>query len=509
MDAPEPPAFRAALRDAIHAPPNRLSVIADSHRQCRYPEVPEFLAAIQRHIADCGARPGDCLTLELANSVPSALTVLACLDAGYSVMLMPIEGLGARAVGSEFPAPRFARSIVTVRDGLRAAACDLAAPSTYLDVRPNSHYDVTAAQNERRARIYLRTSGSLGAPKLVVRSHARFLTNVRHARERLGLDSSHRVALPIPIFHGFGLGPAFLGCLLGGASIDLLERTNLPRYLDRERVFEPNVAFVTPSFCEILVRGRRAPRPYAFMVTGGDRIGRTTFFRSEEMHGPLINAYGGTEMGFVFSGDLRMSAESRFRTVGRPLPGVTFRFVQGVGTSAHSAVGALQIQYLHGFEGYVDLNGVALQPEGAFDGNWYCTGDAARLDPDGMLEVLGRSDLSVNRNGLLLTFADVEAVLREVEGIEDVGVAAGPDSIRGRLLVAFCVLERGVKNSNAQLRAQCAKRAPAFAVPDLIRVVSELPRLASGKIDRSELVRMARLEGLDSASTPIASDTLA
>lgn len=56
--------------------------------------------------------------------------------------------------------------------------------------------------------------------------------------------------------------------------------------------------------------------PYEFTVTGGDRIGRSTFFRSEELHGPLINAYGSTEMGFVFCGDLGLPAELRFRTVG-------------------------------------------------------------------------------------------------------------------------------------------------------------------------------------------------
>jgi acyl-coenzyme A synthetase/AMP-(fatty) acid ligase len=480
-------------RDALHSPANRASIIADAQQECGYPQIPALIAAIQEYLAQCGIQAGDCLTLELMNSVPCALTMLACMDAGYSIMAMPIEGHGARAVGSQFPTARFARWIVTLKDGLRAGPRDLRTPSTYVEVRTNSEYDTNAHRPNHDPRLYLRTSGSLGATKLVARLQSRFFANVCDARERLRLGPSHRVVLPIPIFHAFGLGPAFLGSLLGGASIDLQDRSNLLHYLERERQFKPNVAFVTPSFCEILVRGRRAPRRYEFMVTGGDRISRATFFRSEELHGPLINAYGSTEMGFIFSGDIDMPAELRFCTVGRPLPGVRIRIVERP-DSSDPAVGSLQIRYPHGFEGYVDLDGQALRPDAAYDQDWYCSGDLAKQGLDGTLEVLGRSDLSVNRNGLLLAFADLESVLRDVAGIEEAGVAAGPDSIRGRKIVAFCALRSGTERSEAQLRADLSSRVPPFAVPDRIRVVPQLPRLPNGKIDRRQLSAWAQME---------------
>ena len=482
------------MTDATSSAVNRGSVLVDAQHRCRYPDIPDYLAAIDRYLTERGVLADECITLELANSVPAALTVLAVLASGRSVMLMPIDGRGARTVGTEYRGPRFARTIVTVRIGARAGS-DLGAPATYLDVRRNADYDATTASKLRPERIYLRTSGSLGAPKLAACSHERFLRNVQHARERLRFTPAHRVALPTPIFHSFGLGPAFLGCFLSGASIDVQDRANLLRYFEREQAFDPNVAFVTPSFAEILVRGRRARRAYEFMVTGGDRIGRSTFFRSEELHGPLINAYGSTEMGFIFSGDLGMSSEQRFTTVGRPLPGVSFRIVQGSAAPADASVGALQIKHDFGFEGYVDLDGEPLRPAGAFDGDWYCSGDLARAGSDGTLEVLGRSDLSVNRNGLLLTFADVEARFREIDGVNEVAVAAGPESIRGRVLVAFCVLRRGAEQTEEQLRAEYAKRAPAFAVPEQVRIVNELPKLQSGKIDRGSLAARAAFGG--------------
>lgn len=487
-------AFRGPLADTAACAANHNSILVDAQHRCRYPDIPDYMAAIDGYLAQCGVLPDECITLELANSVPAALTVLTVLASGRSVMLTPIEGRGARAVGTAFRGPRFSRTIASVRIGARSG-CDLGVPATYLDVRRNADYDAAAASKLLPERIYLRTSGSLGAPKLAACSHERFLRNVQHAVERLRFNPAHRVALPTPIFHSFGLGPALLGCFLAGASIDVQDRANLLRYFEREQAFDPNVAFVTPSFAEILVRGRRARRAYEFMVTGGDRIGRSTFFRSEELHGPLINAYGSTEMGFIFSGDLSMSSELRFATVGRPLPGVSFRIVQDAAVPPDTFVGALQIKHDFGFEGYVDLDGEPLRPAGAFDGDWYCSGDLAKSGPNGTVEVLGRSDLSVNRNGLLLTFADVEARFREIDGVNEVAVAAGPDSIRGRLLVAFCVLRRGAEQTEEQLRAEYAKRAPAFAVPERVRIVSELPKLQSGKIDRASLAARAAFGG--------------
>ena len=496
---PRQPPSHPVLREAIQSPANRASVIADAHHECGYPEVAGLLEGVQQHFVDCGVRPAECLTLELTNSVPSALAVLAALDGGYSVMPMPIEGHGARAAGSHFPAPRFSRWIVAEKEGLEAGARELGTPASYLDVRPNPQYADTACRPDAGPRLYLRTSGSLGGPKLVVRPQSRSFANVCDARERLRLGPSHRVALPIPIFHAFGLGPAFLASVIGGASIDLQDRSNLFYYLERERRFNPNVAFVTPSFCEILVRGRRSPRRYEFMVTGGDRIGRSTFFRSEEIHGPLINGYGCTEMGFIFSGDVDMPAELRFRTVGRPLPGVRVRIVERPDGS-DPAVGSLQVQYPNGFEGYVDLDGRPLRIETAFDEGWYCSADLAKPGPDDTIEILGRSDLSVNRNGMLVTFADIESALREVDGIAEAGIAAGAASIRGRELVAFCALRRGGEQTEAELRSRLSSRVPPFAVPERIRFVPTLPKLPNGKIDRRQLAAWAVAETRAAAS---------
>lgn len=485
--------FRRMINEVLKQPSMKSSCLEDAGSHCSYGDIPEFILSIQKFFSDSQITAADCLALELNNSVRAALTVLAALDAGYSFMTLPVPGQGARVGKNVSAAARFCRWVVTVEVGNLATDIELARPTTYLQVAPNPNFDSTAKiPDQSEPRLFFRTSGSLGVAKLAMHSYGRFYKNAMNALKRRQFDPSHRIALPTPIFHLYGLGAGLLAGFAGGASIDLQERSNILKYLEREHVFQPNVAYVTPSFCETLIRGRRSPRPYKFMVTSGDRISDSAFKRCEDLHGPMVNQYGTTEMGVVSASELHMPYELRCHTVGRPVEGVEFRIVEiPHGSGANGESGELQIKHEYGFEGYVDLNGNPLKPEKSFDGEWYRTGDLASLGPEGTLMVQGRCDLSVNRNGVLLPLADVESRMRELAGIDEIAVAPGPDTIRGRALVAFCVLGRGVEMSGQKIRANYAEIAPAFSVPDLVCVLKAMPKLESGKIDRQALARLA------------------
>ena len=115
----------------------------------------------------------------------------------------------------------------------------------------------------------------------------------------------------------------------------------------------------------------------------------------------MISAYGCSEMGFVFCGDLRLSADVRSRTVGRPLPFVEFRVVTEQQAGSGDGLGTLQIRYRYRSEGYVDFGGSALGYDGTLvDDGWYSSADLARSGPDGTVEIIGRQDLSVKRNSM-------------------------------------------------------------------------------------------------------------
>jgi len=491
---PDRQLFRSLFHAVARNTNNNASILADSHHQCAYSEIPERLDEIQRFLTESSVNGGDCITLEINNSVRAALSVLALLDAGYSFMTLPVPGQGARAGGNAVAAAAFSRWILTVSADKPANGISLSAPATYLSIEPNPHFDpASRIPSDDDPRLFFRTSGSLGTAKLAAFSYRPFFKNVLNALERRGFDPSHRLALPTPIFHSYGLGAGLLPALAGGASIDLQARSNILKYLEREEVFEPNVAYVTPAFCETLIRGRRSGRFYEFMVTSGDRISESAFRRCEDLHGPLVNQYGTTEMGMVSASELHMPYDLRCRTVGRPVDGVEYRITEiPAGEGTEGTAGELQIRHAYGFDGYVDLKGNTLVPPNAFDGDWYRTGDLATMGPEGTLVVLGRCDLSVNRDGVLLPLAEVESRMRELEGVDEVAVAPGPAGIRGRGLLAFCVMSPKLEVTGQQLRATYATKAPRYSVPDTVHLLSALPKLESGKVDRQALAKLAQ-----------------
>jgi acyl-coenzyme A synthetase/AMP-(fatty) acid ligase len=467
--------------------------LADKHHECLYPEMIGHLEDIQAHLMSRGVSARDCVTAELSNSVRGALLILALLDGSYGFMTLPISGVGARAGGAgkaQVNYAKFTRWILSVKTEKPAIPLAQCPPSSYINVVPNPQYDPAAtAPDGGNPRLYFGTSGSLGPPKLAVHRYDRFHGRARNVLKIRQFNPSHRIALPTPIFHTYGLGSGLLGGIAGGASIDLQDRSNVLVFLEREAQFEPNVAYVTPTFLETLIRGRRSPHPYEFMLTGGDRISESLFRRSEDLHGTMISQYGTTEMGVISACSAEMPYDVRSRTVGRIVDGVEIRIAKLPDTQSDEG-GELQIRHAYGFDGYVDLDGKQLVPANAFDGDWFRTGDLAMHGPDETLMVLGRCDLSVNRSGVLLPLAEVESRMRDLKEVEEVAVVLGADTIRGRELIAYCTCPEGVQVSDKKLLARYAETAPPFSVPDRVVIMEQLPKLPSGKIDRRALAEI-------------------
>jgi acyl-CoA synthetase (AMP-forming)/AMP-acid ligase II len=483
--------FRWFLRRAAEDPANRDSIVTDGFHECRLPEIPRHLGSIQAWLRRGGVSSGECVALELNNSVRGALSILALFDGAFSFTVLPTPGRGARAVSAAVEHPAFVRWIVTVAMEKPDNPLAETPPERYLSLRSNPAFDRAAiAPPDGDPRLFFRTSGSMGASKLVMYRYRSFFQNVLDVYKLRSLDASYRIALPIPIFHRYGLSGGLLVSVASGASIDLHDRSNVLRFLEREAEFEPNVALVVPTICETLVRTRRSRRPYRYLITGGDSIAESTFARSEELHGPMLSQYGSTEYGAIASCSLDMPYEQRLSSVGRIVEGVETRIVPIEGAEADDR-GELQVRRRYKFEGHVDMRGRPVTLPGTYDGDWYRTGDLAVFGSGETLRLFGRCDLSVNRNGVLLPLREVESRLMELDGIVDAAVALGPDTARGRALVAFCTVAPGTDPDVAKLRSGFAAQAPAFSVPDEIRILAELPKLENGKIDRNTLARLA------------------
>ena len=265
--------LRALIRSAMSDLARSSNILTDSRHTYTYPEVRGHLDAILAGLQEHGIRTTDCITVELTNSLTSALAVLALLDGEYDLVLTSAKTRKPDITQADLQPPRFSRWVLRVTDDPSIPRRQARQPSSYLSLAPNPNYTNAAPPFEDRSpRLYAHTSGSLGTSKFALHTHSGIASCACRVIERLRLDASCRIALPIPIFHMYGLRVAFISCFIAGASIDFQSRANLLSYLEREEEFGPDVAFMTPTFCEALLRVRKRPRRYRFIVTGGDRL---------------------------------------------------------------------------------------------------------------------------------------------------------------------------------------------------------------------------------------------
>lgn len=427
------------------------------------------------------------VAVECSQSLAGALALLHLLSRAYDVVLLPELGQTSKEAGIPRFIPGFCSHVITA-----LALGDDPVGSIQIAANESFAEDPVLADFQGPD-LYLRTSGSTGTPKLTRMSHQKWLDNGMACVERWKLTDADRLSVPVPIFHSYGFGAAFLPGLLAGAAMDVGSGGNILRYLEREASFDPNVAFLTPALCDMFLTVRKTPRPYRLAVTAGDKIKRETMAAFEPRFGPLLNLYGSAEMGAVSAASPDDPADRRLGTAGYPLAGIELRVDEtpvDLEIPAGDRAGLLHCRQKNGSDGYLILEDRwRFQPRTEAD--WFPTGDLAKIRADGFVEILGRSGLSVKRDGLLVVFADVESAVEKVPGIQRAVVVAAGESRRGPRLVAVCLPRQGESPEPDAVRRQCFDLLPNYAVPDEVRLVDALPHLPSGKVDRRAVREIA------------------
>jgi acyl-coenzyme A synthetase/AMP-(fatty) acid ligase len=463
-------------------------LISDGHHSISYAETDRLLRGVDDYFARCGFTTEHPVAVECSQSVAGAVALLHLLSRKYSVVLLPGLAERSKEAGLSRFIPTFCSHIVTAVQDTQSRAFS---PEHCLACVANQVFTPDAAIDSFTGPdLYLRTSGSTGTPKLTRMSHQKWLNNAMGCVERWALTTGDRLAIPVPIFHSYGFGAAFLPGLLVGAAMDLIADANIVSYVEREARFTPTVAFLTPAMCDIFLARRKSPRRHRFVVTAGDKAKRETMEGFEHRFGPLLNLYGSAEMGAVSAASPDDPPATRTGTAGYPLAGIELRTdtAAALGDVAmEDGVGVLQCRQMNGTAGYL-IHDRQWRFEPREDDAWFDMGDLAKIRADCYVEILGRSGLSVKRDGLLVVFADVEAALERVEGVQRAVVLASGEKLRGARLIGVCLADgHGQAPRPEAVRRKCFELLPRYAVPDDVVIVDSLPQLPSGKINRPAL----------------------
>jgi len=341
------------------------------------------------------------------------------------------------------------------------------------------------------------TSGTTGRPKGTVRNFTKLgIHDLFRIVERLPVRAGDEHLVVAPLYHSGGQVFAILNTSLG-ATIHLQSHFEPRKTLEVLSDEEIHSLFLVPTMIRRLldlpdeVHARYRTPELRALVSGAAPFPEELRRRAINRFGAGVvhDFYGATELGWATLID---GAEMRRRpgSVGRPIAGQEIRIYDGERICDPGEVGTIYVRSVHTMEGY-------LRDEEANEafrrGVWATVEDLGYLDEEGYLYLAGRERDMVITGGVNVYPVEIEEVLLEHPGIEDVGVVGVEDAEWGEKLVAYLVAEEAEDPPGSEeLEEWTSRRLAGYKVPKDWKFVDELPRNPTGKILKTELERTYR-----------------
>lgn len=435
------------------------------------------------------------------------------LKLGEGAVLVTTEGLYERKVAKireQLPA---LRHVLLVGD--EGLATDI--PGTHdlaqLMAGAADDFEIVATQAEDPALLHF-TSGTTGTPKGAIHVHGAVVTHWATGRYALDLN-------PDDIFWctadpGWVTGTSYgiIAPLLHGVT-SIVDEAEFDaerwwRILHEQQV---SVWYTAPTAIRMLMKaGAELAQKYdypklRFVASVGEPLNPEAVWWGLDVLGkPIHDNWWQTETGGIMIANLP-ALDIKPGSMGRPLPGVEAAIVR------QRADGSVEVLGQPGLEGELALKrgwpsmlrGYLNNEERyrkCFAGDWYLTGDLARVDADGYYWFVGRTDDVIKSAGHLIGPFEVESALMEHPAVAEAGVIGKPDALVGEVVKAFVSLKEGFEPTEAlrmELLGHARKKLGAAVAPKEIAFLATLPRTRSGKIMRRLL--KARELGLPEGDT--------
>ncbi|MFN3336348.1 MAG: o-succinylbenzoate--CoA ligase, partial [Thermomicrobium sp.] len=327
------------------------------------------------------------------------------------------------------------------------------------------------------------TSGTTDRPKGVLLTYGNHWWSAVGSQLNLGVLPDDRWLLCLPLFHVGGLSILFRS-VIGGFTVELHERFDAARANEAIEQGVTLVSLVGTMLWRMLEeRGERHyPVHLRAVLLGGGPAPRPLLERCAAVGLPVLQTYGLTETASQLATLVPEDALRKLGSAGKPLYPNALRIVRPDGSLAEP-----------GEPGEIEVRGPVVTPgywqrpdltARAFCDGWFRTGDIGYLDQEGYLYVLDRRADLIVTGGENVFPAEVEAVLLGHPAVAEAAVIGIPDVEWGQRVVALVVLRRGMTATANELITWCRTRLAGYKVPKMIRFVEELPRTASGKLQR-------------------------
>jgi len=347
--------------------------------------------------------------------------------------------------------------------------------------------------------FFLYTSGSGGQPKAAVHQHKDMLITSRgFAAGVLGLRPDDRTLSVSKLFFAYGLGNGMYFPFSVGASTVLNpDRPRADRIIDLVARHKPTVFFAVPTFYAALLREVDSGVAADFAsvrlaVSAGEMLPPKIFEQFRKKFGlEILDGIGSTEMLHMFCSS--RPGQARPGSCGVEVPGYEARIVDDTGQPVlPGEIGNLWVKGESAFAGYWNKPELTARTK---RGEWVVTGDKFFRDADGYYHYCGRADDMMKVAGMWVSPGEVENVLLGHPAVAEAAVVGAIDSAGLTRSVAYVVLRAGGEGSAElaeEIRGFARTRLVGYKCPQEVRFQAELPKTATGKIQRFRLREAAR-----------------
>jgi long-chain acyl-CoA synthetase len=466
------PGSLLAMFDAmVRSQPNGEALVELGGERVSYQQWWDRSSRVAGGLRAHGISPGDRVAIHLGNGNDWAFAFFGIQLAG--AVAVPVNTRFAASEVEYIVSDSGARFVFKTGDALP-------------DGDPFVH--ASACPNDLAAIFY--TSGTTGFPKGAMTTNANFLANCETCRRGIGVtvDIRLRNLISVPMFHVTGCNSQLLLTLYLGGTTVIMPAFDIQRFL--HAITDEKINMVT-SVPAIFWLAMSQPNFDAFdlgsvryVTYGGAPMAPEVIakLRQKVPHARLGNGFGLTETSSVATFLPDDYCDLRPETVGFAAPVIEL-YLEDV--DPNSQVGELLIRGQNVVSGY--WNKLEQTKETFVDG-WLRTGDLAKVDDDGFVEIVDRKKDMVNRGGENVYCIEVENALLKHPDVFEVAVVAVHDTMMGEKVGAIIVPQPGTHPEAAMIRAWARKQIADFKVPQYIHFQSEpLPRNPNGKVLKAQL----------------------
>ncbi len=358
---------------------------------------------------------------------------------------------------------------------------------------------VPASTHVDEPAFWLYSSGSTGKPKGTVHTQGNlYWTAELYGKPVLGLTENDTVFSAAKLFFAYGLGNALSFPLSVGATVVLMAERPTPQAVFKRMVdHQPTVFYGAPTGYGGMLASPDLPAKSQVALrmcsSAGEALPRDIGERWTAQFGcEIIDGIGSTEMLHIFLSN--RPGDVRYGTTGKPVEGyeVELRNEDGSVVTGHDQIGDL---FIKGPSSALMYWNNREKSRDTFRGEWTKSGDKYSRDIDGYYTYAGRNDDMLKVSGIYVSPFEVEATLVQHPAILEAAVIGKEDSDGLTKTKAFIVLKAGQSLSEDEVKAFVKERLAPYKYPRFMEFVDELPKTATGKIQRFRLRDLERERG--------------